>query len=151
MVIGRLGSSHLEVFFIKSVLKICIKLTGEHLCQSVISIKSLKYKKNVFSLAVIFLQKVFLLLFKDEIVNSKGFLPPVLIIAQFRKQPIIMIIFCFFSLHPLLPSITLISGLKDNAFFVIEKKSKFSLISILLSEILETSQKFTANKIPRFI
>ena len=113
--------------------------------------KVAEVQKERFFSCRYFLQKVFLLLFKDEIVNSKGFLPPVLIIAQFRKQPIIMIIFCFFSLHPLLPSITLISGLKDNAFFVIEKKSKFSLISILLSEILETSQKFTANKIPRFI
>ena len=113
--------------------------------------KVAEVQKERFFSCRYFLQKVFLLLFKDEIVNSKGFLPPVLIIAQFRKQPTIMIIFCFFSLHPLLPSITLISGLKDNAFFVIEKKSKFSLISILLSEILETSQKFTANKIPRFI
>ena len=35
--IGR--SSHLEVFQEKDVLKICSKFTGEHLCQSLISIK----------------------------------------------------------------------------------------------------------------
>ena len=33
------GSSHLQVFLIKAVLKICSKLTGEHPCRSVISIR----------------------------------------------------------------------------------------------------------------
>ena len=32
-------SSHLEAFLGKGVLKICSKFTGEHPCQSVISIK----------------------------------------------------------------------------------------------------------------
>ena len=34
-------SSHLEVFLIKGVLKICSKFTGEHTCRSVISVKLL--------------------------------------------------------------------------------------------------------------
>ena len=37
----RVGSSHSEVFLRKGVLKICSKFTGEHPCQSVISIKLL--------------------------------------------------------------------------------------------------------------
>ena len=40
-VIGRVRSSHREVFLGKGVLKICSKFTGEHPCRSVISIKLL--------------------------------------------------------------------------------------------------------------
>ena len=39
--VAAFRSSHLEVFWRKSVLKICIKFTGEHPCRSAISIKLL--------------------------------------------------------------------------------------------------------------
>ena len=39
---GRSRSSQPEVFLGKGVLKICSKFTGEHLCQSAISIKLLR-------------------------------------------------------------------------------------------------------------
>ena len=44
-------SSHPEVFLVKGVLKICSKFTGEHPCQSVISIKLLwsRTSARVFS------------------------------------------------------------------------------------------------------
>ena len=42
-------SSHLEVFLRKGVLKICSKFTGEHPCQSVISIKINFSIKDFFS------------------------------------------------------------------------------------------------------
>ena len=42
-------SSHPEVFLGKSVLKICSKVTGEHLCRSVIPRKFAAYFQSTFS------------------------------------------------------------------------------------------------------
>ena len=46
-------SSRLEAFLVKGVLKICSKLTGEHPCRSVISIKLLCNFQNTFSIKLL--------------------------------------------------------------------------------------------------